>query len=77
MMSNMFGEDFHFKETTYKYMGLADRSYSSFREMVRAIGKSRVYGGIHYQASCEEGTRMGEKVTKNVLRKVKFRKHDD
>lgn len=74
MLSNVFGENFQFTENTYEYMGLANRSYNSFSELKQAIGDSRVYGGIHYQASCDKGTLMGEKVAQNILRKVKFLK---
>ena len=55
-------------------MGLPNRTYNSFSELKKAIGDSRVYGGIHYQASCDKGTLMGEKVAQNVLSKVKFKK---
>jgi hypothetical protein len=74
MLSNVFGENFQLIENTYEYMGLANRTYHSFSELKKAIGDSRVYGGIHYQATCDKSTLMGEKVAANILRIVKFRK---
>jgi hypothetical protein len=74
MLSNVFGEKFQFTENTYLYMGLPNRTYNSFSELKKAIGDSRVYGGIHYQASCEKGNLMGERVAQNILKKIKFLK---
>lgn len=74
MLSNVFGENFEFTETTYEYMGLANRNYHSFSELKKAIGDSRVYGGIHFQSTCDKSTQMGEKVAENVLTKVKFKR---
>lgn len=74
MLSNVFGENFQFTENTYEYLGMPNRSYNSFSELKQAIGDSRVFGGIHYQASCDKGNLMGEKVAQNILNKVKFLK---
>ena len=40
--------------------------------MGKEMGDSRVFGGIHYQASCDKGRWLGEKVTQNILSNVKF-----
>jgi len=74
MLSDVFGENFQLTETTYAYMGLADRTYNSFSEMRQAIGNSRVYAGIHYQASCDKGNAMGAAVSQYILNKIKFLK---
>ena len=76
MLSNVFGENFQITENTYEYMGMPNRSYQSFSEMKKAIGDSRVYGGIHYQETCDKSTEMGEKVAQNILNKVKFLKDE-
>jgi len=37
-------------------------------------GKSRVYAGIHFTYSVEEGRKQGERIAANVLNKLKFKK---
>jgi len=53
---------------------LPPRSYNSFYEMSKEMADSRVLAGIHYQASCDKGRWLGEKVAQNILSKVKFLK---
>jgi hypothetical protein len=38
------------------------------------VGRSRVYAGIHYTYSCVEGKKQGEKIARNVLNILKFKK---
>jgi len=73
-MTSIFGENYHFTLHTYDNKGMAPRSYNSFSEMAADIGKARVYGGIHYTYSCEEGRRQGERIARNILNTLKFKK---
>ena len=45
------------------------RCFSSFTEAAQEAGKSRIYGGIHYEFSNQAGQVMGLKVASQVLRK--------
>ena len=74
MLTDVLGENFHFTLNTYDYLGLPARSYNSFFEMSKEMSDSRVFGGIHYQASCDKGQWLGHKVSQNILSKVKFLK---
>jgi hypothetical protein len=74
MLTDVFGKNFHFKLNTYEYLGLPARSYNSFYEMGKEMADSRVFAGIHYQASCDKGRWLGEKVSWNILKRVKFLK---
>ncbi|MGZ5133786.1 MAG: vanadium-dependent haloperoxidase, partial [Flavitalea sp.] len=74
MLTNVFGNNFQFTLHTYDYLNLPARSYNSFYEMNKEMADSRVFGGIHYQASCDKGTIQGKKVSQNILNKVKFLK---
>ena len=74
MLTDVLGDNFQFELHTYDYLGLPARSYNSFFEMSREMADSRVYAGIHYQASCDKGRWLGEKVSRNILDKVKFYK---
>ena len=71
-LTNVFGDKFQFTLNSYNYLGLPARNYNSFKEMSKEMADSRVYGGIHYQASCDKGRMLGEKVSKNILNMVKF-----
>jgi hypothetical protein len=74
MLTDVLGDNFQFTLHTYDYLGLPARSYNSFFEMSKEMADSRVFGGIHYQASCDKGQWLGEKVSQNILSKVKFLK---
>ena len=74
MLTDVLGDNFQFTLHTYDYLNLPARSYNSFFEMSREMADSRVFAGIHYQASCDKGRWLGEKVARNVLSKVKFLK---
>ena len=74
MLTDVLGDNFQFTLHTYDYLGLPPRDYNSFTEMSKEMSDSRVFGGIHYQASCDKGRWLGEKVSQNILSKVKFLK---
>lgn len=74
MLTDEIGENFQFTLNTYAYLGLPARSYNSFYEMGKEMADSRVFGGIHYQASCDKGRWLGEKVVQNILNTVNFKK---
>lgn len=74
MLTNVLGNNFKFTLNTYDYLGFAPRSFNSFYEMAREMSESRIYGGIHYRASCEKGAAQGRKIALNILEKIKFSK---
>jgi len=73
-LTNVLGDHFHFRLNTYEYLGLPARRYTSFDEMSKDMSDSRVWGGIHYQASCDKGRTLGGEIGQNVLSILKFRK---
>ena len=73
-MTNLFGDNYSITLHTYDDLGMAPRPYASFYEMADDIGRSRVYAGIHYTYSCEEGNKQGKKIAQNILNIVKFKK---
>ena len=74
MLTDVLGDNFQFTLHTYDYIGLPARSYNSFHEMAKEMADSRVFAGIHYQASCDKSTWLGNKIGQNVLNKVRFLK---
>ncbi len=74
MLTDVLGENFNLTLDHYKYIGLPARHYNSFDELGKEMGDSRVFGCIHYQASCDKGFWLGKKVANNILSNVKFLK---
>lgn len=66
VMAGLFGENFAFEDRTYTFLGWAPHQFSSFREAAREAGWSRIYGGIHYVPSVEEGLILGQYIGQNV-----------
>ena len=62
MLNNMFGNNFQLTLHTYDYLNLPARSYNSFDEMGKEMSDSRVYGGLHYQSTCDNSRLQGKKV---------------
>lgn len=61
-LTDMFGEDYHFVDTSEVEYGLPIRTYNSFLEASAEAAISRLYGGIHYRPAIEEGVKEGRKV---------------
>jgi hypothetical protein len=74
ILKGFFGNNYHFTDHTYDYLGMAPRSYNSFDELAKEIGDSRVYAGIHYRYSCEKGCDQGRKIGQNIENRLKFLK---
>jgi len=76
MYADVFGENFGITLHTYDYLtpALPARSFTSFEQMSKEMADSRVFGGLHYQATCEKSRVQGKKVATNVLAKLKFKK---
>jgi hypothetical protein len=71
VLSSFFGQHFAFTDHTYDFNGLGPRSYPSFAAAAIECGKSRFYGGIHYDVSVETsrpyGVSIGDDVAKLQL----------
>lgn len=83
VLSGIYGDNVPFTDTSYEGVmadigngpeNLGSRHYDSFEEMMEEISNSRLYGGIHYRYSCEEGIKQGTKTAQNIDAKVKFLK---
>jgi hypothetical protein len=74
ILKGFFGNNYHFTDHTYDYLGMAPRSYNSFDELIREVSDSRVYAGIHYSYSCEKGCELGRKIGQNISKKLRFKR---
>jgi hypothetical protein len=59
VMTQMFGENFAFKDATHERDGIKPRAFPSFWAAAEEAGISRLYGGIHFRAAIERGLEQG------------------
>jgi hypothetical protein len=73
-LTHVFGDKFAYTDTTELEFGIANRSFSSFREAAIENNWARFYGGIHFHHSCIISTEYGKKVGELVVTKLKMKK---
>jgi len=73
VLTDVFGDDFAFSDSTELEYGLPVRSFGSFAEAAAEAAISRLYGGIHYRRAIEEGSMQGRKVGDLVVARVRTR----
>ncbi|THD49494.1 MAG: phosphatase PAP2 family protein [Bradyrhizobium sp.] len=59
VLTNLFGENFAFRDVTDQFDGLAPREFPSFWAAAQEAAISRMYGGIHFRAALELGLNQG------------------
>jgi len=62
----VFGNNYKLTDHTYDHLGMAPRSFRSFRAIANEAGISKLYAGIHYQFSIDIGLQQGKEVTQNI-----------
>ncbi len=75
-LTDYYGDDFAFNDTTEMEYGLPERQFNSFLHASEEAAISRLYGGIHYMMAIENGVDQGEEVGKFVIRNLKTRKEN-
>jgi hypothetical protein len=71
MLTNIFGENYAYTDSTEIPFGLPVRKYDSFEHASDEAAISRIYGGIHYRPAIEFGKQQGEELIQFVLNKLK------
>ncbi len=74
ILTDVFGENTAYTDSTELQFGLAPRRFKSFYEAAKQAAVSRMYAGIHYAPACDVGIIQGQNVGKYVLSKIKTRK---
>jgi hypothetical protein len=74
VMTDIYGDNFHYTDTSSIEFGIAARSFTSFKAASLEAGLSRFYGGIHYRSDIDSGFLEGVKVGKLVVDRLKMRK---
>ena len=73
VLTELYGDNFAFTDTTEVAFGLPVRSYTSFLHASEEAAISRLYGGIHYMMAIEEGVSQGNKVGEHIVQNMKTR----
>jgi hypothetical protein len=73
VLTHFLGDQFSFTDNTESYIGLAPRSFSSFREAAAEARISRLYGGIHFRDAIENGGTQGKEIGQFIIRKIALR----
>ena len=76
VLSQEFGTSFHFRDTSEAAYGLPVRTFGSFEEAAAEAAISRLYGGIHYRRSIEQGAVQGRRVGELVVQRLRTRAGD-
>lgn len=74
VMTDLFGDNFAFTDSTEVEYGMTVRSFTSFKHASEEAAVSRMYGGIHYRPACEQGKIQGTAVGTFILNKIKTRR---
>lgn len=70
VLTKMFGEHFAFQDSSdLRYIGL-QRHFDSFTQAADEASISRLYGGIHYRVSVNEGANAGKKIGELMIKKI-------
>lgn len=74
VMTDWFGDQLSFSDTSLVEFGIRARTIHSFREAAVEAGLSRLYGGIHYRFDNEEGNKAGKKLGAYIVQRLHLRK---
>jgi hypothetical protein len=72
-LTQVYGDNFAFDDTTEVEYGLPVRSFGSFAEASAEAAISRLYGGIHYMPAIEDGVEQGRNVGNFVIDNISLR----
>ena len=73
-LTKMFGDNFNYTDTSELEFGIANRSFTSFRQAAQENNMARFYGGIHFHPSCLVSNEYGKKVGDLIVGKLKLEK---
>lgn len=74
VLTELFGNHFAFRDTSdLQYIGM-QRHFDSFVQAADEASISRVYGGIHYRVSANEGANAGKKIGDLIIQNIILKK---
>jgi hypothetical protein len=77
VLTDIFGDNFSYTDTSEIEFGISHRSFTSFRQAALEASWSRMYGGIHYRFDLENGNIEGIEVGKLVVDRLRMRRHSN
>jgi hypothetical protein len=70
VLTKLYGDNFAFNDTSdLRYIGM-QRKFPSFNQAADECSISRLYGGIHYRLSVDEGALVGKDVGNLIIKKT-------
>ncbi len=75
-LTDIYGDNFAFHDTTEVEYGLTSRNFNSFLEASEEAAISRLYGGIHYRMAIDNGVDQGEQVGEFIVESLETRKKE-
>lgn len=75
IMTDLFGDNFSFADSTEVEFGLPIRNFDSFRQAAEEAAISRFYGGIHYMPAIVEGQTEGYAIGRYFVKELKTLKN--
>lgn len=73
-LTDVFGDNFAYTDSSELEFGIANRSFKSFRHAAEENNWGRFYGGIHFHNSCMVSSEYGRKVADLVNTKLEMKK---
>ena len=74
VLTDIFGDNFSYTDSTELEFGIKSRSYTSFRNAAIETKDSRFFGGIHYKYCCDRSNLMGTELGDLIVARVKMKK---
>ena len=74
VMTNWFGGNLSFTDTSSLEFGIKSREIKSFRLAAKEAAMSRLYGGIHFRFDNEHGTEAGTRLGEFIVQRLKLKK---
>ncbi len=71
VLTYLLGDNFSYTDDSEVMFELAPRSFSSFRAAAAEASISRLYGGIHFRDSIENGNLHGKAIGDGIIAKIK------
>jgi sugar lactone lactonase YvrE len=72
VLAATFGDDTSFSSTSLGLPGVT-RQFTSFSAAAEEAGRSRIYGGIHYEFANQDGQTLGKAIAQQVLQSFQVR----
>jgi hypothetical protein len=73
-LTKMYGDHFAYTDTSELEFGIANRSFTSFRQAADENNWARFYGGIHFHPTCMVSKDYGIKIGNYIIDKLKIEK---